>query len=67
VPVGNPEALADAASGLSTEEKLRRQLAAASLASVPRHTREEQAHRVIDALASCHALAGDHPVGRVKA
>jgi colanic acid biosynthesis glycosyl transferase WcaI len=50
VPPGNPPALADAVRRLRDDPELRCRLARASLAAAPRHTRETQARRFLDAL-----------------
>ncbi|TAN62444.1 MAG: glycosyltransferase WbuB [Magnetospirillum sp.] len=51
IPAADPQALADAARQLESDARLRAQLAEASLAAAPRHTRERQAElfiRVLD-------------------
>jgi glycosyltransferase involved in cell wall biosynthesis len=50
VPAGQPQALADAVRRLQGDPELRCRLARASLAAAPRHTRETQARRFLDAL-----------------
>jgi glycosyltransferase involved in cell wall biosynthesis len=50
VPAGQPQALADAVRRLQGDPELRCRLMRASLAAAPRHTRETQARRFLDAL-----------------
>jgi glycosyltransferase involved in cell wall biosynthesis len=50
VPAGDPAALAAAVRRLAADAALRQRLAAASLAAAPRHSREQQARSVLDAL-----------------
>lgn len=50
VPAGDPDALATAARTLLEDDGARRDLAAASLASAPLHSRERQAEQMIRAL-----------------
>ena len=50
VPAGDPQALAEAVRRLRDDPALRCRLAEASLAAAPRHTRESQARRFLDAL-----------------
>ncbi|CAA7624221.1 Glycosyltransferase [Candidatus Terasakiella magnetica] len=59
VPAAQPQALADAARTLAEDADLLRNLAAASLAAAPRHTRERQAELFIQVLT--HVVAGEGP------
>lgn len=65
VPAAQPQALADAASRLCAEPGLRDGLAAASLEAAPRHSREYQARRFIDALTFVAAGQGPQKAGSV--
>jgi len=57
VPAENPEALADAAKSLHTDQEKRDRLAKASLAAAPSHSREAQAREMLRVLEM--AAAGD--------
>ena len=65
VPAAKPQALAEAARKLADDETLRQTLAAASLAAAPRHSREYQARRFIDALTLVVAGEGRQRAGSV--
>lgn len=59
VAAARPQALAEAAQRLADDAGLRQELAAASLAAAPRHSREYQATRFLDVLGL--VVAGDGP------
>lgn len=65
VPAAQPAALAEAARRLEGETGLREALAATSLDAAPRHSREYQARRFIDALSLVVAGQGPAKAGNV--
>lgn len=66
VPAADPQGLAEAAKRLEGDGQLLAQLAAASLAAAPRHTRERQAELFIEALELVVAGKGGAEAGRVE-
>jgi glycosyltransferase involved in cell wall biosynthesis len=50
IPAGEPEALARGVLRLKADPQLRRRLADQGLAAAPRHSREDQARNMLDAL-----------------
>jgi len=66
VPAADPQGLAEAARRLESDAGLRDELARASLASAPLHTRERQAELFIRALELVVAGKGRHQAGAVE-